>query len=176
MFSLCRCRSSHAGQLVRSRRPSMSMRVVSSVSLRSAHSVDEILLWNTVGSHEEGEWDFHLADCSENFIWFGIEVLVPEVNDQSQSDRDEVKTRIAILLPLQPVLIALLNSVSVQIIQTASFHNALPNSIKERKVVSDTLLWWQYKCRELLMYPRSPNSRGTQHSCPWYQLCAIVKM
>jgi len=62
------------------------------------------------------------------------------VNDQSQSDRDEVKTRIAILLPLQPVLIALLNSVSVQIIQTASFHNALPNSIKERKVVSDTLL------------------------------------
>lgn len=33
----------------------MSMRVMSSVSLRSAHSVDEILLWNTVGSHEEGE-------------------------------------------------------------------------------------------------------------------------
>lgn len=33
----------------------MSMRVVSSVSLRSVPSHDEILLWNTVGSHEEGE-------------------------------------------------------------------------------------------------------------------------
>lgn len=67
--------------------------------------------WNTMKSYEEGEWDFHLADYSENFIWFRVEVLVPEVNDQNQSDRDEVKTWIAILLPLQPVFIALLNSV-----------------------------------------------------------------
>lgn len=91
--------------------------------------------------------------------------------------RDEVKKWIVILFPLQPVLIALLNSVSVKIIQTASFHDALSSSIKGEKIVSSTLLYWKIQdtVGDFLSTPVTLRAGSQNVLVLAIRLCLVVK-